>query len=110
MSVAAIRKAWRSVTANRKPAKCKVQMLFRLFQQRYIRLLANASDTCNRQIRHWVNRQTLKRGDFLATNDLEVSFVLVGLEPLFDHIEAPMPALRNEGVEEARAPCVVAEF
>lgn len=52
----------------------------------------------------------MKRGDFLATDDLEVSFVLVGLEPLFDHIEAPMPALRNEGVEEARAPCVVAEF
>ena len=52
----------------------------------------------------------MKRGDFLATNDLEVSFVLVSLEPLFDHIEAPMPALRDEGVEEARLPCVIAEF
>ena len=85
-------------------------MLFLLFQQRDIRLLANAGDSANRQIRHWVNRQTLKRGDFLATNDLEVSFVLVSLEPLFDHIEAPMPALRDEGVEEARLPCVIAEF
>ena len=85
-------------------------MLFLLSQQRDIRLLADACDARNRQIRHWVNRQTLKCGDFLATNDLEVSFVLVGLEPLFDHIEAPMPALRDEGVEEARLPCVIAEF
>ena len=84
--------------------------LSRLFQQADIRLLADAGDSRNRQVCHWVNRQSLEGGYFLSSHDLEASLVLMRLEPNLDHVEAPAPLLRDESVEDARSACVVAEF